>query len=71
MKNLRIYLPMVDGSSYPLDFKTGKELIHGMVSDDFGPPPISLQIEGKTEDGKTVRIGIPYSESDKAIIRIE
>lgn len=71
MKNLKMYLPLVDGSSLPLDFDSGIELIHELVSDDFGPPSVSLQIEAKSKDGRVVRIGIPYSEGNEVSVSIQ
>ena len=71
MKNLRITVPLVNGDLFPLEFDSGKELIHTLVSDDWGPPPTCLRIEATTEDGKTVTISIPYSESNKVGVWIE
>lgn len=71
MKNLRVFLPLVDGGQLELDYNTGRELIHGMVSDDFGPPPHSLQLEATMEDGRRVRIGVPYNSSDKVFVAVE
>ncbi len=71
MKNLDIFLPLVNGEQLPLYYRNGRELIHEMVSDDFSAPPHSLCFEAKTDDGKTVKITIPYSDSDKAYVTIE
>jgi hypothetical protein len=71
MKNLKVYLPLVDGGVLPLDYSSGRELIHGMVSDDFGAPPHSLCFEAITEDGRSITISVPYSDSDVVFIRID
>ena len=39
MKNLQISLPLVDGSVFPMEFDSGRELIHELVSDDWGGLP--------------------------------
>lgn len=70
MKNLDIFLPLVNGEQLPLNFPNGRELIHKMVSDDFAAPPLSLCFEATTDDGKIVRITIPYNESNKASVII-
>lgn len=71
MKNLRMYLPLVDGGQYPLEFTTGKELIEELISDDWGAPPRFLVIESSTGDGKQVRIAIPFDQSSAASATIE
>ena len=70
MKNLRISLPLVNGGLMPLDYETGKELIHGMVSDDFGPSPLGLSIEARVDNRRTVEIWIPYDDRREAIVRL-
>lgn len=62
MKNLRISLPLVDGSLLPMDFDSGKELIETLISDDWGAPPKRLRIEAETEDGTSVTISVLYDE---------
>jgi hypothetical protein len=71
MKNLRIYLPLVDGSVFDLEYDTGMQLIHEMVTDDWGAPPRSMVIEARTDDGKRVVITIPYSASAEASAQVE
>jgi len=71
MKNLRIYFPLVDGGEYDPGYETGKQLIHGMVTDDWGVPPRSMVIEARTGDGKRVVISIPYSESGEVFVKVE
>ena len=38
----------------------GKQLIDLLVSDDWGPPPLTVEIKGKSEDGVKVNVTIPY-----------
>lgn len=68
MKNLKISIPLVDGSLFPLDFKTGKELINNLITNDWAAPPRSIAIEAKTDDGKKVVINIIYDDSDNVSI---
>lgn len=71
MKNLSIYLTLVDGGQLPLNFSNGRELIHGMVSNDFGPPPRSLCFEVFDKDKKkAITITIPYDDRDEVFVRI-
>ena len=39
----------------------GKALIHALIADDWGPPPIGVRIRGTLEDGSTVNEWIPYT----------
>jgi hypothetical protein len=71
MKNLRIRLPLVDGSQLPLDFETAREIVHRLAGDDFGAPPHSLVIEAVTDDGRVVSIGFPYDNSQEAWVEIK
>ena len=71
MKNLKIYLPLVDGGLLPMEFYSGKELIHELITDDFGAPPTSLVFEAKTKDDKTIKISIPYSDENEVLVYIE
>ncbi len=71
MKNLRMYVPLVNGDLFPLDFTDGKEAINKLVSDDWGPPPRGLVVEALTEDGKRVRISIPYDTISPAHATID
>ena len=66
MDNLEISFPLVNGSSLPLEYASGKELIHDMVTDDWGAPPRCMVIRSKASDGQTVEICIPYSDSGAA-----
>ncbi len=39
----------------------GKQLIHQLLSDDWGPPPLVVEIYGTSSDGKQIHVRIPYS----------
>ncbi len=71
MKNLKIEFPLVNGSLYSLEYDSGKELIHNLVTDDWSPPPRSMVIEAQSEDGKIITITIPYDDSDEVFVKIE
>jgi hypothetical protein len=70
MKNLSISLPLVNGSEARMDFASGKELIQTLISDDWGAPPRCLLIKARSDDGTTVVISVPYSDSDQAHISV-
>jgi hypothetical protein len=40
---------------------TGKQLIHHLITDDWGAPPTVVEISGKDSDGKNFEILIPYA----------
>lgn len=40
---------------------TGKQLVHHLITDDWGSPPIVIEISGKDSDGKNIEIRIPYA----------
>jgi len=71
VKNLRIDFPLVDGSSFPLEFNSGEEMILHLIGDDTGPPVRGLSIEATTKDGKIVRLWIPNDERDEVGVEIE
>lgn len=71
MKNLRIFLPIVNGSEFEINFANGRELINELISDDFAAPPNALCIEVISQEGKTITITIPYDDRDEAFVRIE
>ena len=58
MSSQRVYLPLVDGGEYPLEYTSGKELIQQMVTDDWAAPPRSLIFEATSDDGMVTRITI-------------
>ncbi len=38
----------------------GKALIHELLTDDWGPPPLSVNISGKALNGSIIDMNIPY-----------
>ena len=38
----------------------GKELIHELISDDWGPPPRLVCIQGSLIDGTKIDVTLPY-----------
>jgi hypothetical protein len=62
MRNVKIYLQLVNGDSRPLQFGSGRELIERLFGDDFGPPPVNLVLEARTQGGRTVRVLVPYDD---------
>ena len=67
---------LVDGGTLDLEFSdemiaklkalraegyTGKRLIQLLYTDDWGPPPIVVEIRGTTSTGEIVDTRIPYS----------
>lgn len=38
----------------------GKALIHQLITDDWGAPPIVVDISGVTSEGIKVKVKIPY-----------
>ena len=38
----------------------GKELIHELITDDWGVPPLNIEITGTTSEGKNINESIPY-----------
>lgn len=76
MTSISVSIRMVDGSLsefaadegflnklYALQAQglRGKQLIHELLSDDWGPPPRVVEIHGTLLDGKQIDIRIPYS----------
>ena len=39
----------------------GRELINALITDDWGAPPLSVQIKGKRPDESEVDLQIPYN----------
>ncbi|TFW27758.1 hypothetical protein [Massilia horti] len=39
----------------------GKRLVHELISDDWGPPPRSVEVWGKDAKGQDFSIQIPYA----------
>lgn len=70
VKNLRITAHLADGSTMPLDFNTGEEVVVHVVGDDTGPPVTVLSIEGVTRDGQRVSINVANDASRDAHVCI-
>jgi hypothetical protein len=72
MKNLRVYMPLVNNEQLTLEFASGRELIDQVFrANAASAAPRSLVFEGRTTDGRTIRLVIPYSESDPARVMVE
>lgn len=71
MNELTINFSLVDGSSLPLKYSSGKELIELIIGNDIRPPISNMVISVKTEDGKSVSIGVPNDNSKKIFVDIE
>jgi hypothetical protein len=73
MSNIDVYLPAVDGSEYRPVAKgdSCKDAVHILFTDDFAAPPHRLVIKITTATGKVVEVSIPYSDIDKASVRID
>lgn len=39
----------------------GKQLVNKLITDDWGPPPVLIEIKGKKADGSSVDLRIPYN----------
>ena len=39
----------------------GKQLINKLITDDWGPPPVLIEIKGKKADGTSVDLKILYN----------
>jgi hypothetical protein len=39
----------------------GKSLFHELITDDWGAPPVYVQISGKTSQGTEINERIPYN----------
>lgn len=75
MSKILVSARLVDGGLYELEAEpellarmrqlqaqglAGKQLIHQLVTDDWGAPPVFVDIRGATPDGSTVDVRIPY-----------
>jgi hypothetical protein len=38
----------------------GKALVHELLTDDWGPPPVAIVVKGTAPDGSSVDFTIPY-----------
>ena len=71
MKNLRVYMPLANNEQLTLEFASGRQLIDQVFRADASAPPRSLVFESRTTDGRTIRLVVPYSESEPARVLIE
>lgn len=73
MKNFELSLPLVNGGMYDIYYgdTSGKNVIHELITDDFGAPPRSMEITVTTESGKKVKIYIPYDHENDASVIID
>jgi hypothetical protein len=71
MKNLRVYMPLVNNEQLTLEFASGRELIDQVFRANASAAPRSLVFEGRTTDGRTIRLVIPYSDTDPARVMVE
>lgn len=73
MSNIQVSIKNEDKSVvYPHEFgESGKHAVHTLYSDDFAAPPKFMQIEIKTESGKTVKVMIPYDHTSKTSVSID
>ena len=65
MKNLRIFAPLTNGEQVEFSgASTGQELIRGLMHAEWNATPQAVVIEAVDKEGRTVRIVIPYDDSD-------
>jgi hypothetical protein len=75
MNIIKVFVRLVDGGlnefeadpdflqrmqSLELQGLKGKELIHHLITDDWGAPPIAVDISVQESDGKSFVAHIPY-----------
>ena len=61
----------MDGTEFPLEADSGKELIDMLMSDDWGAPPTGMVISATSQDGREVIIIVPYDERDSVRVVID
>ena len=76
MGTVTVTARLVDGSIEPFEFDadfltqlselqaqglTGKRLIHALITDDWGAPPLYVEISGTTSAGEQVNLKLHYS----------
>lgn len=73
MSNIEIDAPLVDGGLMPYHEKgeSCRLAVETLIGDDFGAPPRSLVFTVATDSGKTVKLIIPYSHDDQAIVTVD
>ena len=68
---IRVQMPFINGGEDKWEFSSGKELIHELITDDFGVPPKYLSFEAKDEQGQMVTVTIPYDDRDTVSVKIK
>lgn len=76
MNAIKVSIRLVDGGLQEFDERpaflqklrllqsqgfTGKQLVHHLITDDWGTPPTVVVISGKDSDSKNFEIRIPYA----------
>ena len=72
MNNLKMYLPLTNGSQIDgLHYlESGSETIDNLMNTTFGVSPKSLCLEVTTASGKTVCLTIPYNNDGNAVVTV-
>jgi len=73
MSNISIEAPLVDGSLMPYitQGESCDAAVQIVTGDDLRPAPRHLVIQVLTASGKTVKVIIPNSATDNAVVRID
>ena len=71
MKNLRVYMTLRSGEQQSFEFDGGRGFIHQLFAHRIPAEPKTLVFEAQTSDGRTVRLAIPYSDTDAVRASIE
>lgn len=49
----------------------GREIIHALLTDDWGPPPVFVMVAGTDADGRQIDIRIPYEQMRPLVVRAD
>lgn len=71
LDNLLIYVNLANGNLVQLEAPTGKELVQRLIMETWEATPTRIVMQGVTEDGVTVRMGIAYEGERRASVQIE
>jgi hypothetical protein len=73
MSNIEIDAPLVDGGlmTYHETGESCRLAVEMLIGDDFGAPPRNLRFTVVTTSGKTVKLIIPYSHDEPAIVTVD
>ncbi|MDB5911191.1 MAG: hypothetical protein JWP34_5308 [Massilia sp.] len=73
MSNISIEAPLVNGSAmtYIVQGESCAQAVEFITGDDMRPPVRHVVIEVLTASGKAVRVVIPNSATDTAIVQID